>query len=158
MPEFKRTRQIAARLRDESFVGTDFTFRDLAVLAEMLHWSEAEAPTKLIGEETVDGSACHTIELHPQQDGMPYPRMVLWMDRDRLTPRRLDFDAADGTRIKTLALEDVRDVGPIPTPYRLEIQSLQKGSRTVVQLVEVAYNTGLADDLFTQRYLDRGGP
>ncbi len=45
----------------------------------------------------------------PQQEGMPYPRMVLWMDRDRLTPRRLDFDAADGTRIKTLAL-DVRSM------------------------------------------------
>jgi outer membrane lipoprotein-sorting protein len=40
----------------------------------------------------------------------------------------------------------------------LEMQSLKQGSRTIVQLLEVTYNTGLSDELFTQRYLDRGGP
>ncbi len=33
LPEFRRTRQISSRLRDESFVGTDFTYRDLEILA-----------------------------------------------------------------------------------------------------------------------------
>jgi outer membrane lipoprotein-sorting protein len=158
LPELKRTRQIAARLRDENFVGTDFTFRDLDILINLLRWSEAEAATKLSGEDTVGGSPCHTIELRPAQEGMPYSRIVLWMDRDKLTPRKLDFYDQEGTRAKSLTLEDVRDLGAIPTPHRLEMQNLKKGSRTVVDLVEVKYDTGLSDDLFTQRYLDRGGP
>jgi len=158
LPELKRTRQIAARLRDENFVGTDFTFRDLQILTDLLRWTEAEAATKLSGEETVGGSPCHMIELRPKQEGMPYSRIVVWMDRDKLTPRQLDFYDLEAARAKTLALQDVRDLGPIPTPHHLEMQNLKKGSRTVVDLAEVKYDTGLSDDLFTQRYLDRGGP
>jgi len=158
LPELKRTRQIAARLRDESFVGTDFTFRDLQILTDLLRWTEAEAPTHLSGEEAVAGHLCETIELRPKLEGMPYGRIVLWMDRDALTPRRLDFFDLDATRTKTLSLEDIRDLGPIPTPHHLEMQNLKKNSRTVVDLTDVKYNTGLADDLFTQRYLERGGP
>ena len=59
---------------------------------------------------------------------------------------------------KMLTLDDVRDSGAIPTPRRLEMRNLKKGSRTAVELPEVTYNTGLQEDLFTQRYLDRGPP
>jgi hypothetical protein len=158
LPQYKRTRQIAMRMRDESFVGTDFTYRDLEVLGEILRWGEDEAGTKLLGEETVDGSVCHMIELRPRQEGMPYERMVLWMDRDELTPRKLDFYDREGAKTKALTLQDVRKVGAIPTPHRLEMRNLKKGSRTGVELAEVTYNTGLQDEMFTQRWLGREAP
>ena len=158
LPELKRTRQIAARLRDESFVGTDFTYRDLEILGVVLRWSEAQAATQLLGDEPVAGSACHMIELRPIQEDLPYARIVLWMDGGKLTPRKLDFFDRAGTRVKGLTLDDVRDLGPIPTPHRLEMQSLTKGSRTIVTLTAVTYDSGLADDLFTQRQLERGAP
>ena len=158
LPELKRTRQVAARLRDESFVGTAFTYRDLEILGELLHWSEDEAATKLLGEDPVGGHPCHMIELRPQQEDVPYPRIVVWMDGERLTPRKLDFFDRSGTRVKGLTLDDVRDLGAIPTAHRLEMQTLTTGSHTLVTLTEVAYSTGLADDLFTQRQLERGAP
>lgn len=158
LPEFKRTRQIAARLRDESFVGTDFTYRDLEIVGDVLLWTEAEAPSKLLGEESVDGSPCHSIELRPQQDGSPYQRLVLALDRDKLTPRRLDFYDADSVKLKRLSLGDVRDIGAIPTAHRLEMSNLKKGTRTLVGLPEVTYDSALSDDLFTQRQLEKGAP
>ncbi len=158
LPELKRTRQIAAGLRDESFVGTDFTYRDLEILGQLLHWSEDEAATKLLGEDPVGGHVCHMIELRPKQEDLPYPRIVVWMDGDRLTPLKLDFFDGAGTRLKGLTLDDIRDLGAIPTPHRLEMHSLTKGTHTVVTLTEVAYSTGLADDLFTQGQLERGAP
>ena len=158
LPEFKRTRQISARLRDENFVGTDFTYRDLEILAEIARWSESEAPATLEGEESIDGTACWRISLRPQQEGMVYGRIVLWLDKEKLAARKLDFFDRDGTQRKSLALQEIRDDGPIPTAHRLEMRTLAKGSRTVVDLPEVKYDTGLEDDLFTQRYLERGAP
>jgi len=158
LPELKRTRQIAARMRDEPFVSTDFTFRDLEIMVEFLRWTDDQAPVKLVGEETLNGKATDVIELRPQLEGMPYQRLVLWMERDTLVPRKLDFYDQSGTHVKTLTLDDVREVNGIPTPHRLEMRNLPKGSHTLVELPEVSYNSGLADELFTQRYLDRGPP
>jgi hypothetical protein len=158
LPEFKRTRQIAMRLRDDSFVGTDFTYRDLEILGEILKWSEADASTKLLAEEGAGAGARVAIELRPQAAEIPYGRLVLWLDRDTMIPRQLDFTDRSGAEVKRLALDDVRTIGAIPTPHHLEMRSLQKGTRTVVELSEVKYDTGLADDLFTQRYLERGAP
>lgn len=158
LPEFKRTRQISARLRDESFVGTDFTFRDLEILAEISGWSEDDAAATLEGEETVDGALCHRISLRPHQEGMVYDRIVLWLDTAKLVARKIDFYGRDGALAKSLSLQDIRDVGPIPTAHHLEMRTLAKASRTVVDLPEVKFDSGLDDDLFTQRYLERGEP
>jgi outer membrane lipoprotein-sorting protein len=155
LPEFKRSRQIAARLRDESFMGTDFSYRDLEIIVEFLRWSDAEAPAQLAGQETLGGKATDIIDLRPRLEGMPYRRIMLWMDRDQLVPRKLDFYDSAGALAKSLTLDDIRDVGAIPTAHRLEMRSVEKGSRTVVELPQVTYNSGLPDELFTQRYLDR---
>ncbi|MCK6555302.1 outer membrane lipoprotein-sorting protein [Candidatus Binatia bacterium] len=158
LPELKRTRQIAARLRDESFMSTDLSYRDLDILAEFQRWPEAVAPSRLAGTETVDGNLTDVVELRPTMAGMPYGRIVVWMDRADLTPRRLEFRNADDTVAKTVILDDIRPVGAIPTPHRLEMRTAASGSRTVVTFPEVKYDTDLADELFTQRALERGLP
>lgn len=157
LPELKRTRQIAARLRDESFMSTDFSYRDLDILAEFQRWSEANAPAQLTGTETIDGHPTDIIELRPMMAGMPYGTIVVWMDRAELTPRRVEFRNGNEAA-KTLTLDDIRPVGAIPTPHRLEIRTLASGTRTVVTFPEVVYDTTLPDDLFTQRALERGAP
>jgi outer membrane lipoprotein-sorting protein len=156
LPEFKRTRRITAQIRDESFMGTDFSYRDLEILAEYPDWTEAEAPSTRTGEETIGGSPCHVIELRPKQDGMTYGRLVLWIDQEKLVARKIDFFDRDDAHVKSLTLDKIRDVGPVPTPHELLMQSLKKGSRTRVEVSDVKYDTGLADDVFTQRYLERG--
>ena len=47
-------------------------------------------------------------------------------------------------------------VGTIPSAFRMEMQNVGAGSRTVVDFTDIKYNLGLADDLFTQRALERG--
>ena len=139
-------------------MGTDFTFRDLEILGKLLHWTDEEATAKLLGEDAVGGRPSYQIELRPQQEGMPYQRLVLWIDHDRLIPLQVDFYDRRGSRKKELVLRDVRDVGAIPTAYQLEMRDLAQGGRTVVDLSEVEYDTGLPDDLFTKRSFQRGGP
>jgi outer membrane lipoprotein-sorting protein len=156
LPEVKRSRRITSRLRDQSFMGTDFSYRDLEIVAELPGWTEQDAPSKLTGSEDVDGHACHVIELTPKPDDGGYGKIALWIDKEQLVPRKMTFHDAKGTAVKTLRQTDVKNVGAIPTPYRVEMQTVEKGSRTEIVLTDVKYDTGLADDFFTERQLQRG--
>jgi outer membrane lipoprotein-sorting protein len=158
LPEFKRTRKITAQIRDQSFMGTDFSYRDLEILGEIQDWTEDDAPSALLGTESVDGHECHMIELRPAGKDAGYERIVLWMDAKGLVLRKMNFHEKGDALVKTLTLSDIRDVGPIPTAHRMEMQNVKKGTRTVVDLTDVRFDAGLADDLFTQRQLERGLP
>ena len=158
LPEFKRTRRITAQIRDQSFMGTDFSYRDLEILGEIQDWTEDDARSALLGAESVDGHDCHTIELRPKGDDEGYERIVLWVDKDGLVVRKMDFYEKGGVLVKTLALTDIRDVGPIPIAHRMEMRNVKKESRTAVDLSDVRFGADLSDDLFTQRQLERGLP
>lgn len=156
LPEVKRSRRITSQLRDQSFMGTDFSYRDLEILAELRNWTDAQATSKLTGSEDVDGHASWVIELTPTADDGGYGTIVLWLDKELLVPRKMTFRDAKGTPVKTITQTDIKNVGAIPTAYRMEIQTLEKGSRTAVVLTDVKYDSGLGDDFFTERQLQRG--
>src|SRR5438552_13658302 len=114
LPELQRVRQITARTRNESFVGTDLSYHDLDLVQEMTSWSEADAASHLRGDETLDGVASHVIELAPRREDIGYKRIVMWLGADDLVPRRLEFYEADKEPKKRLTQTDVRPGGQIP--------------------------------------------
>jgi len=65
LPEMKRVRQISAGAKHESFVGTDFSYDDLAIIGEIGDWTDADARTTLLRDESLDGKACHVMEFTP---------------------------------------------------------------------------------------------
>jgi len=158
LPDLRRTRRITADLRNESFMGTDFSYQDLGILSEVQGWTEDEAPSTLVGEEAVDGSPCYVIALRPKKDDVAYARIQVWLDRDKLVARRMDFFDKDDALIKSLRFQGIEDIGSYPTPRVLEMSNLKSGSRTRIEASDVKYDTGLSDDFFTQRYLERGAP
>ena len=156
LPELQRVRQITANTRNQSFVGTDLTYHDLDILTEMTSWTEADAASSLRGDETIDGVACHVIELAPKRDDIGYKKVVLWLGQADLVPRKLEFfgDAAEPT--KRLVQSDVRTVGPIPVAYHTRVETPAAGSSTEIDIAETQFNQKLADDAFTQRALEQG--
>lgn len=159
LPDLRRVRQITARARGESFVGTDLTYHDLDVIQQLGDWTEAQAASTLRGEETVEGVACWVIALAPTAEDEPYKRVVLWLGKDDLVPRRLElFTDPDAEPTKRIAQRDVRVVGKVPVPYAIDVATPAKGSHTEIRSREVAFDEGLSDDVFTQATLERGAP
>lgn len=158
LPELKRVRQITSRARRQSFQGSDFTYEDLELFDELRDWTEEDATTKLLREgEEMDGVPCAVIEIVPEGKDLQYGRFVVWLDRETSTFRKIEFyDEKDGEHAKTLLLSDFRDVDGVPTPFRLEMSNLEKGSKTLMEFSEIRHDQGLDDDVFTQRYLERG--
>jgi hypothetical protein len=156
LPELKRVRQITARTRKESFVGTDLSYHDLDLIQEMVSWSENDAASSLRGEETIGGTACHVIELAPKREDIAYKKIVLWLGKDDVVPRQLEFYEDGAEPKKRLAQGEVRAVGAIPVAHRIEVKTLAAGTRTDIDISDVQFNQKLDPDLFTQRALERG--
>jgi outer membrane lipoprotein-sorting protein len=158
LPELKRVRQISGASRKQSFQGSDFTYDDLELFDDIRDWTEADATSKLVREsEPVDGAPCAMIELTPQGKSYEYARLVVWLDRKDATFRRVElYDKKDGALLKTLSLGGFETIENIPTPHRIEMTNVKKGTRTMLDVSEIRYNRGLTDDDFTERTLERG--
>ncbi len=156
LPELKRVRQISAGAKHESFVGTDFSYDDLAIISDITEWTEADARTKLVREDTVDGRRCYVIEFIPTGKDLTYGKILAWLTADDLVFVKYEMDDKGGQPQKLLALGDIRTLGAIPTFFHMEMSNVQDGSRTTVDFTEIKYDTALDEGMFTQRALEHG--
>lgn len=156
VPELKRVRQISGAAKRESFVGTDFSFNDLAIIGQITEWSETDAHATLLRDEDVDGRSCHVIEFTPGAKDFGYGKVVIWLRADDLVIVKYSMHDTAGRQEKVLTLGDVRPVGQIPTPFTMEMKNIESGSHTVVDFAEIKYDTHLSDEMFSQRALEHG--
>lgn len=156
LPEIKRVRQITSNSRNESFVGTDLTYHDLDLLNDMVRWSEEDAGSVLKGEETEGSVPCHVIELSPKRADVSYDRIVLWLDREHLVPRRVEFYAGPGEPRKRMRQTQVQLLGSVPIAHRAVVETPTAGTRTEIAVTDVKLNQQLDDGFFSQRSLERG--
>lgn len=157
LPALKRVRRITANGRTQSFQGSDFSYADLDLFDELAEWTEDDAASELLRREPVGGVECAVIALVPKGKEIPYGRIVVWLDPAESVFRRIELHDEDGAEVvKRVELADFRPVGRVPTPHRLEMTTLRKGTRTRIELSEVRYDQGLSEELFTERQLERG--
>ena len=82
LPEVKRSRKISAGAKRESFVGTDFSYDDLAIISQITDWTEADARTTLLRDDTPAGEHCHVIEFTPTGKDLTYGKILAWLTDD----------------------------------------------------------------------------
>jgi hypothetical protein len=157
LPELQRVRQITARTRNESFMGTDLSYHDLDLIQEMTSWTEEDARSSLRGDETIDGTACHVVELASRREDIGYKKIVVWLGHEDLVPRQLELWDDGSEPKKRVKQGDIRAIGAIPVPHHLEAATPAAGSHTVIGIADVQFNQKLDPELFSQRYLERGG-
>ena len=158
LPALKRVRRITATTRTQSFQGSDFTYQDLDLFDDIPDWTEDDASAELVKEkETVDGVETAVIALTPKGKDIAYGKIVIWLAPSDSMLRKIElYDGKDGALVKTLGLSKIETISGMPTPHRMEMANVKKGSKTVMEISDVHYNQGLADEIFTERALERG--
>lgn len=156
LPELRRVRKITSSVKHESFMGTDFSYRDMELLTDVLEWSSSEAKARLVGSSTIEGRPAHRIELTPVIRDVGYERIVVVLTSDDLVLRAMEFYREGDEPVKKLELGRVSDVGRIPTAHEMVMRQPAEGTHTVVAISDVRYDQGLPEELFTKRSLERG--
>ena len=149
LPALQRVRQISASGRGESFMGTELTFFDMG------SHDIDEYTFKTIKEEDVDGEMCYMIEALPRKVEF-YSKIDLWIRKDSFIPAKAYFYDPKGRYEKQGRFSQVKNIQNINTPTRIEMHNVQNGRTTIIELSDVVYDSGLKDDIFTERYMKRG--
>lgn len=159
LPVLKKVKRISAAEKHKSFMGTDFSYNDLAPPhpQKFIH--------KLKGEDVIDGQACYLIEsIHKTHTNDPayqnqrkyqYTKQQSWIRKDNnLLVKAVMFDKK-GEKCKLFSAADIIKVDDIWTAMSMKMENLKNGHRTILTIREVRYNVGLTDDFFTTRELER---
>ncbi|MEO2166648.1 MAG: outer membrane lipoprotein-sorting protein [bacterium] len=155
LPEMERVRRITSRAKKQSFMGTDFSYRDLELLSDVVEWTETEISARSLGVVDFEGGKAERIELRPAARGIGYERIVVTVAKPALVLRRMEFFEEAEEPVKILHLDAIREVKGIPTPERMVMVQPARGSRTEVLVSEIGYDAGLSARLFSQRSLER---
>lgn len=148
-PSIERDRRIALQDRSQRFFGTDFSFEDLEERdVDQFDYS-------ILGEETIDGESCWTIQSVPKQTkSSQYTRSIVWVRKATYTFARLDNYNKDQV-VRRLDYGDMAHVQGVLTARRLEMTDLRTGSRTRLTLEQLQYNVPMKDEDFTLQALRR---
>ena len=150
LPGFQKVRRVGTHVKAQTFMGSDFSYEDMSL--------SRYSPTydaKLVKEEA--GSWELDLNVKAGQE-IEYPRIHMWVDKKSQQPTKIDFMDGSGKVLKTSEyvdyhIDDANHYGPskvVVTDHR------RNDHKSEIVFTGVKLNSGLKDDLFSQRSLIRG--
>ena len=148
-PATQRVRSVAAQERSARFIGTDFTFEDVGerVLDDFSY--------RLIGaSETIDGHKSYKVEATPENPSRSQYRFIYyWVAQDVPVILYAEFYDTSGREVRALHASAIKRVNGIWGARHTEMRTLQDGTRTVLTIDDVKFNTKPDEKLFTPQGL-----
>jgi hypothetical protein len=150
-PAIQRVRRIAAQERRQRFIGTDFTNEDMAerVLDDFTY--------KLLGEgEVIDGRKTYKIEARPvAPDKSQYAYVHIRVPQDAPYSVLVEMYDKQGQKRRILRAGNLEKISGVWVAKRLEMSTPAEGTKTILLLEDIRFNTGLKENMFTQQALER---
>jgi len=143
LPALKRVKRIAPANRTSPFMGSEFSYEDLAS-AEVEKYSYAYR-----GEEMLSGEPRFLLERIPVDAESGYRRQLVWVDLDRYVPLQIEFYDRRGEKLKTLQLREYRQyLGRYWRAHEARMQNHQSGRSTVLRWNDIRFGQGLSGQDF----------
>lgn len=147
LPAFRKVRRIASHIKNEDFMGTDFSYEDMA---ETKYTDDYTA--RLEKEE----AGRYVLELSTRPDAdISYSRQRMWVNKKTFIPVRTEYYSKGGKLIKVMTSENIEEVDGYWFPMKMTMETVKTGHRTVLEMVDIKHDTGLTDRFFTERNLKR---
>jgi len=143
LPALKRVKRIAPANKTSPFMGSEFSYEDLAS-------SEVEKFTYAYrGEDTLDGEPSFVIERRPVDPDSGYSRQVVWVDQVRYVELKIEFYDRRGAKLKTLTAREHRQyLGRYWRAQEARMENHQSGKSTLVRWSDIRFRQGLGEQDF----------
>jgi outer membrane lipoprotein-sorting protein len=153
LPALKRVKRISSSNRSGSFVGSEFTYEDLVPteVEKYTYWYWYEEPCPPDPLVT-----CHVYERRPTGQDSGYTRQVVWRDTEAYRIRQVEYYDRREERLKTLVIDGYSLYEDrFWRPARMEMVNHLNGKSTVMTWSDYRFATGLGEQDFTTRALER---
>jgi hypothetical protein len=149
LPGLKRTRRIVGREREGSFMGSDFTYRDLSPK------EDPGAKHRLLPDEKIGNDATYVLETTPgSAKEVGYSKLVTWVRKTDFVPLRTRFFDPSGGETKTLYVKKIRDLKGKPVVVESRMQS-KNGHATELIIDSLEEKDDFPDSAFSPSALER---
>jgi outer membrane lipoprotein-sorting protein len=156
LPALKKSRRIASSEKSSSFMGTEFSYADI------LSPKVEDYTHKLLRSEKYNGIDCFVVESIPiskkVEEETGYSRKVSWIRKDNFVENKVEYFDMTNTLLKTLIADDIAELDKKNHKWMVlkrEMTNHQSKRRTLMEMQDVKVNTGIKDDQFTIKYLER---
>jgi outer membrane lipoprotein-sorting protein len=151
LPALKKVKRISARNKSGSFMGSEFSYEDIAS-------QEIEKYTyKWIRDEVYDGKECFVVERYPvDKKNSGYTRLVTWIDKAEYRPVKVEYFDRKNSHLKTLTFSKYKQyIGKYWRAGEMNMQNHQNGKSTHLAFLNYNFRTGLKDRDFNKNALKR---
>jgi outer membrane lipoprotein-sorting protein len=152
LPALGRVKRIAATEGGGSFMGSDFTYADMASTT----YDTDEAKHTLIGTEIIQGREAYVVESVPITTS-DYGKTIIWVDQQTYLPLQVDFyDQSGTTRVKQLTTDSIDYVEGRWITRSITMTTLGTGHSTRIEILQAKYNIPMNSKYFTTAFLETG--
>ena len=147
LPAFRKVRRIASSVKNENFMGTDFSYEDMS-----RNEYGKDYTARLI--ETRENQ--YVLELTPLPGAdVTYGRLVIFVDTSNYVVRKVEYYNTAGKRQKILTIDNVERIDGYWFGRRMEMQNIKDKHHTVLELSEIRFDQDLPKSVFSERNLKR---
>ena len=147
MPGLDLVKRIAASDKRTSFVGSDFLYEDISGR------SPEEDDHELV--ETTD--RFYIIKNMPKKGGVEFDYYLASIDKKTGIAMKLEYYKKNDVLYRDIVVKEMQNVPAgdkmYPTVTRSVARDYEKGSSTEMIFSGIVYDTGIRDNVFTERYL-----
>lgn len=150
LPAIRKVRRISSSQKYRSFVGTDFSYADLGSR------NVDDYTYKINGQDTLRKKVCYIL-VSNERDGVDtqYHRIVSWVDTMSWIPLKSEMYDENNNLYKRLNTEQLKQFSGVWMPQKLTMENVRDDTKTILNFEDIRINTGLNDNIFTQRNLMR---
>ena len=150
LPALKRVKRIASRNKSGPFMGSEFSFEDLA------SFEIEKYQYKFIEEQPCDLGECFVVEQHPTDKYSGYTRRLVWIDKAEYRMIKVEFYDRKNSLLKTLTSHDYKQYnGKFWRPSLMKMVNHQNQKSTDLKWENYRFGNGLSAADFNKNTLKR---
>ncbi len=151
LPSQNRVKRISSKRRNGRFMGSEFTFEDLAAFAL------EENDYRYLRLEQCGELQCHVIELRPKDKYSGYEKIIYYMDVEALRAWRVEFyDKRTGKHSKTMTMSNYQlYLDKFWRAGQAVMHNLLSDAETEIRWQKEEFRVGLSEQDFSKTALER---
>ncbi|MCK9346674.1 MAG: outer membrane lipoprotein-sorting protein [Bacteroidales bacterium] len=156
MPALRKTRRIISSENAKSFMGSEFSYADMALpTVEDFNY-------KFLTEETVNGEACYVLEIIPKnkdsEEENGFSKKISYIGKKDFVIRKAVYFNLTGEKEKVMTVKSITEVDTKNHRYKLkeiEMINLLNNRKSISTIEQIKFNPHIPDDYFTTRYVEK---
>ena len=150
MPALKRVKRINSANKSGPFMGSQFAYEDLA------SFEVDKYKYKYLRDEKLDNIDTFVVENNPLYKHSGYTRQLVWIDKTRYIPIKIEYYDRKNTILKTLEFtEYALYLNKYWRAHKQRMENHQNGKTTLLTFNEYQFKEGLSAGDFNRNSLKR---